>query len=170
MRQDTSSLIHEPGGEVSADVDPLTEEAPSLTVPRLARAKGSNAGSSWRRTRRSSSAAPSSCSRARPFTWATLSARSTRTYEEQRGSHPGQLPVIACTGSEAMKDKYGTNYKPKLEIVKWVDRPAELPDASPVDPADIWQGETPATAKPQAVHVPLPAPKPAADALMETEF
>ena len=27
MRQDTSSLIHEPGGEVSADVDPLTEEA-----------------------------------------------------------------------------------------------------------------------------------------------
>ena len=64
-----------------------------------------------------------------------------QAYEEQRGSHPGQLPVIACVGSEPMKDKYGTNYKPKLEIVKWVDRPAELPDESPVDAADVWQGE-----------------------------
>ena len=63
-----------------------------------------------------------------------------QAYEEQRGSHPGQLPVIACTGSEPMKDKYGTNYKPKLEIVKWVDRPAELPDESPVDAADVWHG------------------------------
>jgi hypothetical protein len=93
-----------------------------------------------------------------------------QAYEEQRGSHPGQLPVIACVGSEPMKDKYGTNYKPKLEMVKWVDRPADVPDASPVDPADIWQGETPTAAKPQAVHVPPPAPKPAADPLMETEF
>jgi hypothetical protein len=97
-----------------------------------------------------------------------------QAYEEQHGHHPGQLPVIACTGSEPMKDKYGTNYKPKLEIVKWVDRPAELPDASPVDAADIWQGETPATDKPRAVHVqpPAPAAKPApgAEALLETEF
>jgi hypothetical protein len=94
-----------------------------------------------------------------------------QAYEEQRSSHPGQLPVIACTGSEPMKDKYGTNYKPKLEIVKWVDRPAELPDQSPVDPTDVWQGETPATAKAKAVHVPPPAPKPAgAEALLETEF
>ena len=97
-----------------------------------------------------------------------------QAYEEQRGSHPGQLPVIACVGSEPMKDKYGTNYKPKLEMVKWVDRPAELPDESPVDPADIWHGETPTTAKPQAVHVPPPAAKPvaapAADPLLEAEF
>jgi hypothetical protein len=94
-----------------------------------------------------------------------------QVYEEQRSHHPGQLPVIACTGSEPMKDKYGTNYKPKLEIVKWVDRPAELPDQSPVDPADAWQGEAPATAKAKAVHVPPPAPKPAgAEALLETEF
>jgi hypothetical protein len=47
-----------------------------------------------------------------------------QAYDEQRGSHPGQLPVIACVGSEAMKDKYGTNYKPKLQIVKWVGRPS----------------------------------------------
>jgi hypothetical protein len=94
-----------------------------------------------------------------------------QAYEEQRGHHPGQLPVIACTGSEPMKDKYGTNYKPKLEIVKWVDRTAELPDQSPVDAADVWQGEAPATAKAKAVHVPPPAPKPAgAEALLETEF
>jgi hypothetical protein len=93
-----------------------------------------------------------------------------QAYEEQHGHHPGQLPVIACTGSEPMKDKYGTNYKPKLEIVKWVDRPAELPDQSPVEAADIWQGETPTTANPQAQHVPPPAPKPAADSLLEAEF
>ena len=52
----------------------------------------------------------------------------------------------------------------------WVDRPAALPDASPVDPADVWQGETPTTAKPHAAHVPPPAPKHAADALLQTEF
>ena len=79
-----------------------------------------------------------------------------QAYEEQRGSHPGQLPVIACVGSEPMKDKYGTNYKPKLEIVKWVDRPAELPDESPVDAADVWQGAPASTARPQATHVPPP--------------
>jgi hypothetical protein len=62
-----------------------------------------------------------------------------QAFEEQRGSHPGQLPVIACTGSEPMKDKYGTNYKPKLEIAKWVDRPMELPDESPVDARVAWR-------------------------------
>ena len=25
----------------------------------------------------------------------------------------GKVPVVACTGSEAMKDKYGTNYRPE---------------------------------------------------------
>jgi hypothetical protein len=93
-----------------------------------------------------------------------------QAYEEQRSSHPGQLPVIACTGSEPMKDKYGTNYKPKLEIIKWVDRPAELPDQSPVDAADVWQGAPASAAKPQAKHVPPPAAKPAADSLLEAEF
>lgn len=43
-------------------------------------------------------------------------------FEEQSGSYPGQIPVIECTGSEPMKDKYGTNYRPKLQIVKWVDQ------------------------------------------------
>lgn len=95
-------------------------------------------------------------------------------FEKERASHPGQLPVVACTGCEEMRDRRGSNFKPQMQIAKWVDRPAELPDASPVDPADIWQGETPATVKPQAAHVPPPSPKPApaaaADPLLETEF
>lgn len=87
-----------------------------------------------------------------------------RQFEEQRGNHPGQLPVIACTGSETMKDKYGTNYRPKFEIVKWVDRPTEIPNESPVDAAEVWNGSpgaAPAPAKAQATHVTPPAAKPA---------
>ncbi len=83
-----------------------------------------------------------------------------QAFETDRGNHPGEVPVIACTGSEAMKDKYGTNYKPVLELVKWVARPAELPDQSPVDDADVWQAESPA--KQQANHVPPPQQAPAA--------
>ena len=101
-----------------------------------------------------------------------------QAFEEQRGNHPGQVPVIACTGSEAMKDRYGINYRPKFELVKWVDRPAELPDAPPVEESEIWQGEmTPA--RTQATHVPppqaaaapapAPAPKPQDD-LATAEF
>jgi hypothetical protein len=91
-------------------------------------------------------------------------------FEDQRGNHPGQVPVIACSGSEPMKDKYGTNYRPKLELLKWVDRPADLPDASPVDPNDVWQGGGTAPAKTTATHVPPPQPKPAADPMMTAEF
>jgi hypothetical protein len=93
-------------------------------------------------------------------------------FEAQRGSHPGQVPVIACTGSEPMKDRYGTNYRPKLEIVKWADRPAELPDQSPLNPSEVWQGAPVATAQPQALHVPPPQPATRAttDSLMEAEF
>jgi hypothetical protein len=67
-----------------------------------------------------------------------------------------------------MKDRYGVNYKPLLELLKWVDRPAELPDASPVEPSEIWQG-APATVRPPAVHVPPPQPAPADD-LAQAEF
>ena len=101
-----------------------------------------------------------------------------RVFEEERANHPNQVPVVACTGSEPMKDKYGTNYRPTLAVVKWIDRSAELPDESPVDATDIWHGETPAKA--QAAHVPPPpsvaAPTPApaaqaaADPMLEAEF
>ena len=67
-----------------------------------------------------------------------------------------------------MKDRYGVNYKPLLELVKWVDRPAELPDASPVEPSEFWQG-APATTRSQATHVPPPQPAPADD-LAHAEF
>jgi hypothetical protein len=97
-----------------------------------------------------------------------------QAFEEQRGSHPGQVPLIACTGSEAMKDKYGTNYRPTLALVKWIDRPAELPDENPVDPGDVWQGEPAGQSKPATAHVaPPPAAStsaPAADPMLDAEF
>ncbi len=90
---------------------------------------------------------------------------------EEQGAKPenrGKVPVVSCSGSEPMKDKYGTNYRPKLDIVKWVDRPDDLPDESPVDEADVWKGAASA-AKP-AQHVPPPAAKPAAEPLAEPLF
>lgn len=47
-------------------------------------------------------------------------------YEKDAGANAGKLPVVSCTGSTAMKDKMGTNYRPTFEITKWVDRPKEL--------------------------------------------
>jgi hypothetical protein len=94
------------------------------------------------------------------------------TFEAERGRHPGQVPVIACAGSEAMKDRYGTNYRPKLEIAKWVDRPAELPDRSPVEPSEVWQGTPAASVQPQAVPVPpsRATVRTTTDPLMQAEF
>lgn len=91
-------------------------------------------------------------------------------FEEQaaRPENRGKVPLVACTGAEPVKDKRGVNYRPKFEIVKWVDRPADLPDASPVDEADVWKGAAPG-GKP-AQHVPPPALKPAAEPLSEPLF
>ena len=94
-------------------------------------------------------------------------------YEADKANHPGKLPVVACTGSDAMKDRYGTNYRPTFQIVQWVERPKELLNQSPVDAADVWRGgngSLPSPAKAPAQHVPPPAPKPAADPLSETVF
>lgn len=92
-------------------------------------------------------------------------------YEEAKADNPGKLPVVTCTGSQAMKDRYGTNYRPTLEIVQWVDRPEDLPDESPVAATDVWQGSAPAsTTKPAAQHVPPPAQQPAAASLDEALF
>jgi len=38
----------------------------------------------------------------------------------------GLVPVVSCEGVEPVKSKFGTNYQPKLKIVKWVPRPAGL--------------------------------------------
>jgi len=94
-------------------------------------------------------------------------------YEAQKASHRGELPVVACTGAQPMKDKYGTNYRPSFAIAKWVERPTELPNQSPVDPADVWKGGTAAPpAKTPAQHVAPPPAKaaPSADPMLQTEF
>ena len=52
-----------------------------------------------------------------------------RTVAEK--NNDGKLPVVKLTGVTEMKDKFGTNYRPNFEIVDWVDRPADLPDAHP---------------------------------------
>ena len=37
-------------------------------------------------------------------------------WEKERDDHPGELPVVVCTGSQTMPDRYGVNYKPILTI------------------------------------------------------
>jgi len=69
----------------------------------------------------------------------------------------GKLPVVAMTGSVPIvstgQGKSSTNYQPVFEIVKWVDRPAELSGgvapvgAAPVAPAPVAP-PAPATAEP----------------------
>lgn len=94
-------------------------------------------------------------------------------FEEEAGrpENHGKVPAVTCTGADAMKDKFGTNYRPKFELVKWADRPAELPDASPVTESDVWKPRDAATQQQAApaAHVPPPAAKPAANP-HDTEF
>lgn len=92
-------------------------------------------------------------------------------FEEQAGQaeNRGKVPVVACTGADAMKDKYGTNYRPKLELVRWADRPADFPDGSPVESGEVWQAPE-SSPRPASVHVPPPLPSPSVDPAMETDF
>lgn len=53
-------------------------------------------------------------------------------YEEfEKTKEEGKVPVVKFTGTTAMKDKQGTNYKPNFQIEKWVDRPSELSGDAP---------------------------------------
>ena len=93
--------------------------------------------------------------------------------EEGKPENRGKAPVVACVGSDAMKDKHGLNYRPRFELIKFADRPSELPDVSPVDDADVWKGGPAATTPVRAQHVPPPpaaAANPARDPAFETEF
>ena len=59
-----------------------------------------------------------------------------KDYDAQK--QDGKLPVVKFTGTESMKDKMGTNYKPKFTIEKFVDRPAafdEVANDEEVSPA-----------------------------------
>jgi len=47
-------------------------------------------------------------------------------FNNDKGNHAGQVPVVKFTGSTTMKDAKGMNYKPNFIIEKWVARPKEL--------------------------------------------
>ncbi len=56
-----------------------------------------------------------------------------KQYEMGRSTNPNKLPVVQCVGSQPMKDRHGTNYRPIFTIVDWVDRPDDLPGGNPSD-------------------------------------
>jgi len=77
----------------------------------------------------------------------------------------GKLPVVRCAGVLPVTGKHGVNYAPVLEIVAWVDRPAQLGEvtakavAGPVAAAPVAGPAVHAPAPVQApVHVPVQAP------------
>lgn len=80
-----------------------------------------------------------------------------QAWEAAPESKLGKLPVVSCTQVLPVKNKYGTNYQPVLSIVKWVERPAEMPiDAAAATGNKAANGGS---------HVPPPrqvAPAPAA--------
>jgi hypothetical protein len=54
----------------------------------------------------------------------------------------GKLPVVACPSTEAVTQAMSggaksTNYKPVLQIVNWVARPADLPLTSGPTPVAV---------------------------------
>lgn len=77
----------------------------------------------------------------------------------------GKLPVVRCAGVLPVTGKHGVNYAPVLEIVAWVDRPAQLGEvtakamADPVAAAPVAGSTVHAPAPVQApVHVPVQVP------------
>lgn len=89
-------------------------------------------------------------------------------YLAERDANAGKVPVVECQGIDAQKGKFGTNYAPQLAIIKWADRPADLPDQSPVSPSEVYRATaTTPQAKPAGGHVPPPSSKPASPATTE---
>lgn len=48
-------------------------------------------------------------------------------FAKEQDAHPGKVPLLSCTGSQPMKDRHGTNYRPVIVIINWVERPPEMP-------------------------------------------
>lgn len=48
-------------------------------------------------------------------------------FEGEASSHPGKVPVVAFEGATPAKIGKGNTNIPKLRIVRWANRPAELP-------------------------------------------
>jgi len=78
-------------------------------------------------------------------------------FEKQKAAHPGQLPVVAMTGSTAVvsagKGQSSTNYAPVFQIVSWIDRPADLGGAGTAN-----QTAAPAQTVPATIQTAQPAP------------
>ena len=81
----------------------------------------------------------------RKFSWSTSQKGSLEAmskilndYEAGKAANAGKLPVVAFKGHENKKFGKGSTNIPQLEIVSWVDRPAELE----------LSAETPTVAKP----------------------
>jgi len=93
-------------------------------------------------------------------------------YEAARSSNTGKLPLVACTGSQAMKGQHGTNYRPTFTIIEWIDRPVDLPNVSPIEASDIWQhsAAAPMSPTPAAQQAPSATPAPASPSLSKTVF
>jgi hypothetical protein len=64
-----------------------------------------------------------------------------RDFKAQAPGHPGEVPIVAVTGHDSFKGRYGTNYSPQFAINTWVKRPAEMPD----EPVVSVNGSAPAT-------------------------
>jgi hypothetical protein len=73
-----------------------------------------------------------------------------KQWKEQRDQHPNQLPVVTINGTQTVRGKNGTNFKPVFAITGWTDRPTGLPDRFPVDEAEIWRSGTTSTPRPAA--------------------
>lgn len=76
-----------------------------------------------------------------------------------QAANAGKLPVVALTGSTAVvstgKGQSSTNYAPVFEIVKWIDRPADL--VAPTRAAAPAQQAAPAPVAQEPANVLQPA-------------
>jgi hypothetical protein len=89
-------------------------------------------------------------------------------------SKEGKLPVVACPTTEAVTISTGagksTNYKPVLQIVSWVARPAELPLTDAPTPRPVASPVAPPATGSRTVPPPAAAAPVAPPASGDTEF
>ena len=93
-------------------------------------------------------------------------------YSAAPESKEGKLPVVACPSTEAVTISTGagksTNYKPVLQIVSWVARPAELPLTDAPTPKPVAAPVAPPATGSRTV--PPPAAAASVSASGDTEF
>jgi hypothetical protein len=70
------------------------------------------------------------------------------------GAPKGKLPVVRWAGTDKLESKKGVTHVPRLEIVKWVDRPAALSVGAIIDAGD---DDFPGTVTPKAEPPKQPA-------------